>query len=262
MCKEPRSFGTLGAWVRGLCRGCGLSSPGEVAGPSRGIGIQGSSSPGWSRRPSFPPWFRWGVQLRKGWWEARLVLGVPSPPSRISLALSPGDGARDRGGHGSSGRLATAAGPGQRRQRRERRRREPFPRPSPRGRPGRPGPRRRPHRAGRREPGRAAPSPAAPAPPPLGSPPSRPSGGRCEVRAGPGGRGARGGAPRSRGRACAWARGGGGEAAAAAAAAPSACSRCIYRVGGVMVTGGGQRRRGVGNWPRRTSLRSARGRPV
>lgn len=32
---------------------------------------------------------------------------------------------------------------------------------------------------------------------------------------------------------------GGGEAAAAAAAAPSACSRCIFRVGGVMVTGEG-----------------------
>lgn len=41
--------------------------------------------------------------------------------------------------------------------------------------------------------------------------------------------------------ACAWVLGGGGEAAAvaaaAAAAAPSACSRCIFRVGGVMVTG-------------------------
>lgn len=32
-------------------------------------------------------------------------------------------------------------------------------------------------------------------------------------------------------------------AAAAAAAAPSACSRCIFRVGGVMVTGGGSRGR-------------------
>lgn len=50
-----------------------------------------------------------------------------------------------------------------------------------------------------------------------------------------------------RGRACAWAREGAGEAAAAAAAAaPSACSRCIFRVGGVMVTGGGQQRSGGG----------------
>lgn len=49
-----------------------------------------------------------------------------------------------------------------------------------------------------------------------------------------------------RGRACAWAQEGAGEAAvaaAAAAAAPSACSRCIFRVGGVMVTGGGSRGR-------------------
>lgn len=46
-------IGILGDWVReGVCWGCRCSSPGEVAGPLRGIGIQGSSSAGWSRRPS------------------------------------------------------------------------------------------------------------------------------------------------------------------------------------------------------------------
>lgn len=152
-----------------------------------------------------------------------MVLGVPLSPSPVSLALSPGDGARDRGGHGSSGRLATAAGPGQRRQRRERRRREPFPRLSPRGRPGRPGPRHRPTASGGAS-RAAAPSPSAPAPPPRRAGPSpigghpRPPGGRCEVRAGPGGRSARvGGCARGAGaRVCvgtggAWGgRGGGG----------------------------------------------------
>lgn len=65
------------------------------------------------------------------------------------------------------------------------------------------------------------------------------------------------GGARGRRCACAWDRGGGEEAAAVAvAAAPSACFRCIFRVGGVMVTGEGaaEVRGGVGgvadrSWP-------------
>lgn len=48
----------LEAWVHeGVGWGCLCLSPGEVAGPLRGIGIPGSSSAGWSRRPSLPPRF-------------------------------------------------------------------------------------------------------------------------------------------------------------------------------------------------------------
>lgn len=89
MCKEPGSFGTLGAWVReGLCRGCGLLSPGEVAGPSRGIGIQGSSSPGWSRRPSLLRGLDGGSSSgrdggRPGWFWGSLR----PPPASLSRCL-------------------------------------------------------------------------------------------------------------------------------------------------------------------------------